>query len=58
MAGNILQVKIPKEALGIEGRANIYFKVADGVEHPEDITDYYVTGRSVPMGRLSYRYIG
>ncbi len=58
MAGNILQVKIPKEALGITGRANIYFKVADGIEHPEDITDYYVSGRSVPMGRLSFRYIG
>lgn len=58
MSGNILQVKIPKSALGIEGRANIYFKVADGIEHPEDITDYYVSGRSLPMGRLSFRYIG
>ena len=58
MSGNILQVKIPKETLGIAGRANIYFKVADGVEHPEDIMDYYVSGRSLPMGRLSFRYIG
>lgn len=58
MSGNILQVKIPKEALGIEGNANIYFKVADGIEHPEDITDYYVSGRSLPMGRLSCRYLG
>ncbi len=58
MSGNILQVKIPKETLGITGRANIYFKVADGVEHPEDIMDYYVSGRSLPMGRLSFRYIG
>ena len=58
MSGNILQVKIPKEALGIEGNANIYFKVADGIEHPDNITDYYVSGRSLPMGRLSYRYLG
>ena len=58
MSGNILQVKIPKTALGIEGDADIYFKVADGIEHPEDITDYYVSGRSLPMGRLSFRYLG
>lgn len=58
MYGNILQVKVPKSALGITGRASIYFKVADGIDHPEDIMDYYVSGRSVPMGRLSYRYIG
>ena len=58
LSGNILQVKIPKAALGITGRSSIYFKVADGIEHPEDICDYYISGRSVPMGRLSYRYIG
>ncbi|MBR6921385.1 MAG: hypothetical protein IKH51_04255, partial [Clostridia bacterium] len=58
LSGNILQVKIPKTALGIEGSSNIYFKVADGIEHPDDITDYYVSGRSLPMGRLSYRYLG
>ncbi len=58
LSGNILQVKIPKTVLGIEGNANIYFKVADGIEHPDDITDYYVSGRSLPMGRLSYRYLG
>lgn len=58
LSGNILQVKIPKSALGIEGDANIYFKVADGIEQPEDIMDYYVSGRSLPMGRLSFRYLG
>lgn len=34
----------------------IYFKVADGVENPAEIMDYYSTGRSLPMGRLSYEY--
>lgn len=58
MSGNILQVKIPKSALGIAGDANIYFKVADGIDHPDDIMDYYISGRSLPMGRLSYRYLG
>jgi hypothetical protein len=32
--------------------------VADSVEHPEDIMDYYVTGRCMPMGRFSYQYLG
>ena len=58
MSGNILQLKIPKTALGIEGRASVYFKVADGIDRPDDIMNYYVSGRSVPMGRLSFRYIG
>ncbi len=58
LSGNILQLKLPKSALGIEGRASVYFKAADGIDRPEDITDYYVSGRSLPMGRLSYRYIG
>ena len=57
-SGNILQLKIPKTALGISGRASVYFKVADGIDRPDDIMNYYVSGRSVPMGRLSYRYIG
>ena len=30
--------------------------VADGVADPAEIMDYYVTGRSLPMGRLSYLY--
>lgn len=53
-----VQFRIPKSVLGIKGDANIYFKVADGIEHPGDIMDYYVSGRSLPMGRLSFRYIG
>ena len=34
----------------------VYFKVSDGVENPEDIMDYYCTGRALPMGRLSFEY--
>ena len=35
---------------------DFYFKVADGVADPAEIMDYYATGRSLPMGRLSYLY--
>ena len=34
----------------------LYFKAADSIEHQDDIMDYYVSGCSVPMGRLSYLY--
>ena len=57
--GSSLQIKIPRSVLGLSaGNNNLYFKVADGVENPADIMDYYITGDAFPMGRLSYRYIG
>jgi len=55
--GNTLQMEIPRAALGIDEKtASLYFKVADGVDHPADIMDYYVSGSVMPMGRLSYQY--
>ena len=51
-------VKVPRAAVGLTDSAQFYFKVADGVEHQDDIMDYYVTGRSMPMGHLSYKYNG
>ena len=55
--GAVLQLEVPRAVLGLEGDA-FYFKVADSVENPADIMDYYVTGRSMPMGRFSYQYLG
>ncbi len=54
--GNVMQVSIPRAALGLENPSDFYFKVADGVVDTDEIMDYYVTGRSMPMGRLSYLY--
>ena len=53
---NIMQISIPRAALGLENSGDFYFKVADGVSDPAEIMDYYATGRSLPMGRLSYLY--
>lgn len=59
VAGNIMQIAIPRAALGLAENDNtLYFKVADSVENPKDIMDYYVTGRCMPMGRWSYQYFG
>ena len=53
--GNVMLVKLPKS---ITGGDTFYFKVADGIENEKDITDYYVSGKSFPLGALSFRYIG
>jgi len=55
--GKYMQVEIPLTALGIDGHPNsIYFKVADDVNDPTNILDYYVSGSVMPLGRLSYFY--
>ncbi len=54
--GNVMQISIPRAALGLDQGGDFYFKVADGVSDTAEIMDYYATGRSLPMGRLSYLY--
>ena len=59
--GSTVVYSVPLTALGLEtGSAasalRIYFKVADGVDGAEEIMNYYVSGRCLPMGRLSYEY--
>lgn len=53
---NVMEVSIPKEALGITGTPAFSFKVADHVTAYDDIMDYYVTGDVAPIGRLRYVY--
>ncbi len=57
--GSVMQVRVPRSALGLSSDMNrIYFKLADGIDEPSDIMDYYISGKSLPLGRLSFRYIG
>ena len=58
VSGKVMQVALPRNTVGLESSDEFYFKVADGVENPTDIMDYYVTGRCLPMGRLSYKFVG
>lgn len=59
VSGEYMQIALPRSALSLSETNNtFYFKVADSVENPADIMDYYVTGRSMPMGRFSYQYLG
>ena len=50
--GNVMQLEIPRKNLGLDDDFSIYFKVADSIEKEDDIMDYYVSGESVPLGRL------
>ena len=56
--GKYLVLKVQKSALGITGNANLTLKVCDNVQKPNDIMNYYITGDSAPIGRLSYTYKG
>lgn len=53
---NLIQLSVPRSAIGLANADKFYFKVAMGVEKPSDIMNYYTTGSSMPMGRLSYEY--
>ncbi len=57
LKGNVLQISLPLSLIGkSEEECHISFKVTDNVTASEDIMDYYVTGDSAPIGRLSYEY--
>mgnify|MGYP007049601001 FL=1 len=50
-------LSVPLKALGLSAdNCFVQLKVADNVQNPGDIMDYYVTGDSAPIGRLSYTY--
>lgn len=56
--GEFMFLRVPREAVGLKDINRFYFKVADSVAKPEDIMEYYVSGSVLPLGRLSYEYIG
>ncbi len=54
---NVILYRIPLSALGLsEENCYVRLKAADNVTHYDDITDYYVSGDSAPIGRFAYSY--
>ncbi len=54
-----MTVKIPKSSLGMgKNDYEFYFKLADNITEQIEIMDYYVSGKSLPLGRMSYQYLG
>lgn len=57
VSGKVLQIAVPRSVLGItKDGFSLTFKVADGIEDPDNILDYYVSGESFPVGRYAYAY--
>ena len=61
VAGNELQLSIPRAALGLPKRGTktaLDFKWADNLQRPGEIIDFYLSGDVAPEGRFNYRYSG
>ena len=57
VSGNEMIVKVPINDLGLSAEnLKLSFKVSDHVLDQFDIMDYYISGDSAPIGRLSYKY--
>lgn len=55
-SNDVIQLSIPRSAIGLNHEAKFYFKVAMNVTDPSYIMNYYKSGSAMPMGRLSYMY--
>lgn len=53
---NVMQLAIPLSLIEANETADVEFKIADNITHPEDVMDYYISGDSMPIGRLHYGY--
>ena len=57
MKDDMLQIKIPKAALGISGNTfSINFKWTDNTLESGNIMDFYLYGDTAPIGRFMYQY--
>ena len=56
LSGRTLQLRIPRAAVNLGANEGFIFKVADGVECPDDMMSYYTSGDCVPFGRLGFAY--
>ena len=55
--GDEMVVRVPLKTLGLSSDGvKFSFKVADHISRQFDVMDYYVSGDSAPIGRLSYDY--
>lgn len=55
-SNDVIQLSIPRSAIGLSNGGKFYFKAAMDVAGPSLIMNYYQSGSSMPMGRLSYMY--
>lgn len=54
--GKVLQLSIPRSIIETNEDCDLEFKVTDNITNPEDVMDYYISGDSMPLGRMRYGY--
>lgn len=52
--GNVLQLALPRNMIGMEKAVNFNFKWVDNTQEDGDIMDFYKSGDSAPIGRFSF----
>jgi hypothetical protein len=56
VAGNKLEIRVPKSLLGINGEPDFEFKWSDNMQQQGDIMDFWLNGDVAPAGRLNFHY--
>lgn len=55
--GNQLEIRLPRTLLGLLHQDfSIGFKVADNLQHENDIMDFWLSGDAAPTGRANFNY--
>jgi hypothetical protein len=55
-SSEVMQLSNPRSLIEANDKVDIEFKITDNISHPEDVMDYYISGDSMPIGRLHYGY--
>ena len=53
---NMMEIKVPRSALGLEGKLDFEFKWSDNMQDEGNILDFYVNGDAAPGGRFNFLY--
>jgi hypothetical protein len=53
---NVLQIRVPKKLLGINGLEDFEFKWSDNMQTDGDPIDFLINGDVAPSGRFNFRY--
>jgi len=56
VAGNKIEIAVPRSLIGQTGTAKLDFHWADNIQAADDITQFFVSGDSAPNRRFKYRY--
>ena len=53
---NVMQLRVPRSAVGMENFVSFNFKLSDNMQKEGDIMDFYLNGDVAPGGRFTFRF--